>query len=84
MTHLTYQSKLSKRLGAAVFRLRNVKGWTRTKLAQRAGISVTYVRQIEQGDNVPTLTIIVELAEVLGVTPAELVREATEDAVPSP
>lgn len=84
MTHRTYRTTLSKRLGAAIYRLRRAKGWTRTKLAQRAGISITYVRQLEHGDNVPTLTIVVELAEVLGVTPAELVRRATEDAIPSP
>lgn len=83
MTLRTYRSTLSKRLGAAICRLRTAKRWTVAKLAQRAGISTTYLRQLEYGDNVPTLTIVVELAEVLGVTPAELVRQATEDAVPS-
>jgi transcriptional regulator with XRE-family HTH domain len=59
-------------------RLRKAKGWDRWTLARRAGISDTYMRLIEYGDNVPTLSVIVELAAVLGVTPAELVRQGTE------
>ncbi len=59
-------------------RLRQAKGWDRSTLARRTGISDTYMRLIEYGDNVPTLSVIVELAAVLGVTPAELVRQATE------
>lgn len=52
-------------------------------LARRAGISDTYVRLLELGDNVPTLTVLVELAAVLGVSPADLVREVTEPDPPA-
>jgi transcriptional regulator with XRE-family HTH domain len=78
MTLRTRRSKTGQRLGAVIARLREAKGWDRGTLARRADLSDTYVRLIERGDNVPTLTVVIELAAVLGVTPAELVREATE------
>jgi transcriptional regulator with XRE-family HTH domain len=83
MTLRTHRSKIGKRLGAVIVRLRKAKGWTRVTLARRAGISDTYVRLLELGDNVPTLTVLIELASVLGVTPAELVREVTEPDPPA-
>ena len=82
MTIRRHRDFLATRLGHAIHRLRRAKGWTRTKLAQRSGISVTYVRQLEEGANVPTITIFVELAEVLGVSAADLMQEVTE-GVPS-
>jgi transcriptional regulator with XRE-family HTH domain len=82
MTLRTHRSKLGRRLGAVIVRLRQAKGWSRATLARRAGISDTYVRLLELGDNVPTLTVLVELAAVLGVSPAELVREVTEPDPP--
>ncbi len=82
MTLRNQRSKIGRRLGAVIVRLRQAKGWTRPTLARRAGISDTYVRLLEYGDNVPTLTVLIELASVLGVTPAELVREVTEPDTP--
>lgn len=83
MTQRSYRSHTGRRLGAIIFRLRKAKGWTRATLARRTGISDTYVRLLELGDNVPTLTVLIELASVLGVTPAELVREVTEPDPPA-
>jgi transcriptional regulator with XRE-family HTH domain len=84
MTERRYRSKLGLRLGSIILRLRQRKHWTRYDLARRAGISENYVRVMEQGYNVPTLQIIVALAEVLGTTPAEMVREATEEVTAPP
>ena len=84
MTERRYRSKLGLRLGSIILRLRERKRWTRYDLARRAGISENYVRVMEQGFNVPTLQIIVALADVLDTTPAEMVREATEVVTPPP
>jgi transcriptional regulator with XRE-family HTH domain len=85
MTERPRRSKLGLRLGSIILRLRQRKRWTRYDLARRAGISENYVRVMEQGLNVPTLEIIVALADVLDTTPAEMVREATEEpAAPPP
>ncbi len=52
MTLRTHRSKIGKRLGAVIVRLRQAKGWTRSTLARHAGISDTYIRLLEYGDNV--------------------------------
>jgi transcriptional regulator with XRE-family HTH domain len=63
------------RFGAILRRLRQEKGWTIRKLARRAGMNATYVSIVETGGNVPSLTTILELTEVLGVDVAEIMRE---------
>lgn len=50
-------------------------GMTQEQLAERAEVSATYIGFIERGDNVPTLTIIIQIAAALGVRPAELLRD---------
>ena len=56
-------------------RLRALQAMTQEELAERSGISATYVGVIERGDSVPTLTIILQLAEALGVKAVDLLRE---------
>jgi len=48
---------------------------TQEDLADRAGISATYVGFVERGDSVPTLTVILQIAEGLSVRPADLFRD---------
>ena len=63
------------RFGAAIQKLRQQRGWTRRKLAQRAGLTPQYVAIVEQGGNVPSLTTVLDLTEVLGGDIAEVMRE---------
>ncbi|HEY4640144.1 MAG TPA: helix-turn-helix transcriptional regulator [Thermoanaerobaculia bacterium] len=63
------------RFGAIVERLRLARGWTRKKLSQRAGLTPQYLAIVEQGGNVPSLTTVLELIEVLGADIAEVMRE---------
>jgi len=63
------------RFGEILRRLREQRGWTRQKLATRAGFTPTYVGIVEQGGNVPSLTTVLELAEVLGADVGEIMRE---------
>lgn len=48
---------------------------TQEELAERADVSATYVGFIERGDNVPTLTVIIQIASALGVRPAKLLDD---------
>ena len=64
--------------GAVVRRLRIERGWTLTKLAQRAGMNPTYLGVLEKGGNLPSLTTIFELAEVFNVSAGDIVREVEE------
>jgi transcriptional regulator with XRE-family HTH domain len=61
--------------GAVVRELREARGWTQEELAERADMNASYLGFVERGDNVPTLTIIIQIAEGLRVGPEELLRE---------
>jgi len=63
------------RFGAAVRQLREQRGWTLRKLATRSGLSPAYVSIVERGGNVPSLTTVLDLIEVLGGDIAEVMRE---------
>jgi len=63
------------RFGAILRRLRQERGWTLRKLAMRSGLSAIYVSILERGGNVPSLTTVLELIEVLGADIGEVMRE---------
>jgi transcriptional regulator with XRE-family HTH domain len=54
--------------------LRVRRGMTQEELAEEADVSATYIGFVERGDNVPTLTVIIQIASALGVRPSELLR----------
>jgi transcriptional regulator with XRE-family HTH domain len=55
-------------------RLRNAKGLSQDDLAYDAGISRSYLSQIEKGAFYASLKIVGRVAKSLGVEPAELLR----------
>ncbi len=61
--------------GATVRRLREQRGWTQEQLAERAAMNASYLGFVERGDNVPTLTIIVQLSEAFDLDPGVLLRD---------
>lgn len=61
--------------GAIIRRLRMKRGLTQEKLAELADLNVSYIGFLERGENVPTLTIVLNLASALDVKAADLVRE---------
>ena len=63
------------RFGAIVARLRLERGWTQAELARLVGMNATHIGVLERGGNVPSLTTILQLAAVLGVEAAEMIRE---------
>jgi len=63
------------RFGAILRRLREERGWTKQKLATRSGMTPQYVSIVEQGGNVPSLTTVLELLEVLGADAGEVIRQ---------
>ena len=63
------------RFGAILRRLREQRGWTKQKLAQRSGLTPSYVGILEEGGNIPSLATVLELLEVLSADAAEVIRE---------
>ena len=68
-------------IGPHVRKLRENKGWSLTRLADEAGISRSYLAQIEYGESTPTAEKIYQLADALGVFPSELLGEHPEEKV---
>jgi len=67
---------LQKAFGRQVRQLRKLRQFTQEEVAGRAGISYKYVGQIERGEVNPSLDIVVRLAQVLEVAPADLLAFA--------
>ena len=68
-------------LGARVRQMRIAKHWTIRELAERSGVSLRFLVQLEAGRANISVKRLAELAAALGVSPASLV---TEDAAPQP
>ena len=65
----------AKKFGLVVRKLREGRGLTQEELAELAEVSATYIGFVERGDNVPTLTVILQVASAINVRPSELLRE---------
>jgi DNA-binding XRE family transcriptional regulator len=66
------------RFGAILRRERLARGWTLRKLAQRAGMNAQYLGVVEAGGNIPSLSTILEVCEVLGADAGAMIREVAE------
>lgn len=62
-------------LGARVRELRHERGLTQSDVAERAGVSLKYVSQIERGSRNPTVGVLIQLSRALDVTPERLVAD---------
>jgi transcriptional regulator with XRE-family HTH domain len=66
-------------VGRNVRRLRGEMGLTQEAFAVRSGFSQQYVSDLERGLRNPTVVTLFELAQALGVTPADLVTPEPAD-----
>ena len=75
---LTYASRDAERFGAILKRLRFSRGWTLVIAAQRCGMNPTYLGALEKGGNMPSVRSLLEIADVYGVSAADIVREVED------
>lgn len=61
-------------VGGNVRALRLAKGWTQEQFAERSGFSQQYISGLESGRRNPTVVSLFELAQALGVKPADLLQ----------
>jgi transcriptional regulator with XRE-family HTH domain len=66
--------KLQETLAKNVRMIRRDRAMTQEDLADRAGLSSRYIGQVERAQAAATITVLEQLAEALGVEPADLVR----------
>ena len=65
-------AKLPKSLGKKIQRKRKALGLTQDELAEKVGISLTYMGFIEQGRYAPSLEVLNKIAKVLKVPLSDL------------
>ena len=65
-------TKLGQKLGKRIRGIRQSKKWTLERLAERAGMHVTYLSSIEHGHRNPTLNVLASLSRGLAVSLSEL------------
>ncbi|HEX9982241.1 MAG TPA: helix-turn-helix transcriptional regulator [Thermoanaerobaculia bacterium] len=70
--------------GRVVKRLRRQRGFSSAKLAQRLGITPQYLGILEHGGNSPTLRVILDFGECLGVDAGEIIRQVAAARQPAP
>ncbi len=68
-THtLSAPARAAARLrGTEIARVRRLRGWTATDLAERAGVGVVTLRTVEDGAPTVAIGIVFEVASVLGI-----------------
>jgi transcriptional regulator with XRE-family HTH domain len=64
----------SKKLGENLKKIRTEKGITQIEVARRLNVDRSFVSNIENGKNNPTLSTITSLAKVLNVSTSELLK----------
>jgi transcriptional regulator with XRE-family HTH domain len=64
-------------IGANVRGLRLRRGLTQEALAERAGVSTVHIQRVEAGGANVSVTLLVALADALGVPPARLLKRAS-------
>lgn len=75
MPRRSTRSKEGQKFGETLRRLRKAAGLSQEALAERANLSADFLGFIERGENVPTLTTILQLARALGVQPSKIIKD---------
>lgn len=78
MSRRKLRSQEGMKFGDAVRCLRKERNLSQEALAERAGMNADFVGFIERGENVPTLTTILQLARALGVQPSTIIKDFDE------
>lgn len=60
-------TELDKKLGRRLQKVRQDKGLTQEELAEKLGVSTTWIGYIETGYRVPNLKMVYRIANALGV-----------------
>lgn len=69
-----------KEVGKRIRELRENRGMKRNQLANRAGVSPTYVYQLENGEKSPTVEYLNHICEGLNVTLVEFFTQDNREA----
>lgn len=65
-------------IGRRLRQLREAQGMTQTELAERVGVSQSHISDVELNQRMPSMRILVKLAESLGVGVGDLFNGGKE------
>ena len=66
--HRTRDRQLARKVGAAIAQARRARSWTQEQLAEAVDISTNHAGLLERGQRLPSLGMLVDLAEALGLS----------------
>ena len=67
------KTKAGAAFGKVLRDLRTAKGWTQEELAFEVDLERTYISLLERGRGQPTLSAILQIADRIGTSPADLI-----------
>jgi DNA-binding XRE family transcriptional regulator len=70
--------RVARAFGGVLKQARHRQGLTQEALSEGANIDRTYPSLLERGLRTPTLPVVIEVAQALGVEPAQLASETLE------
>lgn len=69
---MSLEERNLRQLGHRIRLARKSKSLTQEELAEKAGLSTTYIGRLERGEKTPSVQTLVILAESLGISPLDL------------
>lgn len=75
LTRRADREKEAVLFGAAIRRAREERGIAQSVIADAAGISATYLRLLEHGENTPTLSVVFRICDALDLPAGKLIDQ---------
>lgn len=69
-------SQLAAAMGRAIQVVRTDRGWSRKDLAERTGLSYSFLSEIENGVKTPSSRTLIAIADALDIAPGALLHDA--------
>lgn len=64
-----------------IITLRTAKGWSVNKLANMAGISQSFLRDIERGEKQPTINTLINICDALGIDISDFFNDTFQESL---
>ena len=71
------KNSLTFNIANKIIELRKSVGWSQSELARQTGVTSAAISQIEKGDRMPSLAVIIKFAESFKVSVSELTGDST-------
>lgn len=76
--------RVARMVGPRIKALREARGWSLRTLGKRAGVVWTFLGQVERGERLANLVLILRLSRAFGIDAGELLRGLPVDRTPPP